>query len=239
MYKKQSSLIYKLPVKSLNDQIYDAVFDKMSGSYKLFVALGISLFIIITKSVAEFLLSTIIVVGLIKIFKKNVKYCFNLIKSVSLWLLFISLFYIMIYKDCMGLLVLDIKFLYIILCNVCIIGDMDFEQLNKGINYLFKPLNKLTKNLYNFTFNLTIILYTFENYIDYSSKKASNSYKEIENTRQKKRSATANYIKQTEQFLKTIKVKNYPFNRTDKLSHSNKMRIFIVYICLLLLLYIF
>lgn len=239
MSKQQQLFTYKLPVKSFDEKMYDIIFKNTTSSYKLLIAISFSIFVILSKNIFELLVATAIVFILMRILKKSVKYCVEIIKRIFLWLIFISVLYIILYNDHVGLLVLNIKIVYIIICVSLIVSELDFDQLNKGINFIFKPLSKLTYKLYDFTYNLSIVLYTFSNYIDYMSKEHNNSYKEITSYCQKEKTACVSYINYIQQLLGIIKTKNYSINNVDKMNQISKMRIIIIDLCLVLMLYIF
>lgn len=138
------------------------------------VKILITFLIICTLAVAKslFLIAFITILSLIILIMAggSVNKYVDFIKKIFIWLLFIVIMYIIIYKSITGLVVFMYKIVLSVTLIDGIISRLDFDELHSGIYGMLTPLRKFNINVESKSFNIALNIVFLKEFLNSSDK---------------------------------------------------------------------
>lgn len=126
----------------------------------VYVKMLILLLLICTLFIAKsiFLLAFITILSLIILILLggSVNEYVDFIKKIFIWLLFIVITYIIIYKGINGLLIFMYKFVLSVVLIHGLISNLNFDELHSGFYGILKPLNRFNIDVESKSFNIAL-----------------------------------------------------------------------------------
>jgi len=142
----------------------------ITPSVKLLILIFLICTLIIAKSIFLFIFISILSLIILILLGISVNKCIDFIKKIFLWLLFIVVMYIIIYKNINGLLQFIYKIVLISILVNSLILNLQFDELHSGIYRILSPFKIFGVNINKKSFNIAINI-TFLNVFLYSSDK--------------------------------------------------------------------
>ena len=149
------------------------IFSKVNVSTRILILMLISLIILVANSMYLLIFMSIFFVIFLILTNKSVKFYIDSIKNVNIWLLFIFITYIIIFRNVLNSIVFIYKIILIVLYVKQFSLTVNFSKLVSGIKTLFKFILKRENN--KFSYNLVIFIYFVKYYIG-SKRKIFDKY---------------------------------------------------------------
>lgn len=140
-------------------------FDKVNVSTRMLILLMIVLGILIAKSIYLIILLTLLFVFVFLLTNKSVKFYIDLIKNVKLWLLFVFIAYIIIFRNVVHSFIFTYKILLVLLYVIQFNLTTTFSDKTNAIKTLIKPMNKVF-DTDQISYNIVVFIYFFFTYIN-------------------------------------------------------------------------
>ena len=140
------------------------IFSKINVLDRIIILLLLIVSIFVTNSIYLIIAFSIFVMIVAILTNKSVKFYIHLIKNVKLWLLFIFITYIIIFRSILG----AFAFLYKVILVILIIKQfsltVNFNSLASAIKTVFKPVKKIF-NIDKISYNIAIFIYFINTYM--------------------------------------------------------------------------
>jgi len=140
------------------------IFSKINVLHRIIILLLLIVSIFVTNSLYLIIAFSIFVMIVAILTNKSVKFYIHLIKNVKLWLLFIFITYIIVFRSILG----AFAFLYKVILVILIIKQfsltVNFNSLASAIKTVFKPVKKIF-NIDKISYNIAIFIYFINTYM--------------------------------------------------------------------------
>lgn len=126
----------------------------------------------IAKSLFLFLTISTFGVIILILFGYNVKKCISILKKIFIWLLFVIIIYIIIYRNItiFGLFRLIYKLVFSIILMDCVILNLNFDELHSGIYSILSPLKIFNIDLEKKSFEIAMNIVFFREFLNSSDR---------------------------------------------------------------------
>lgn len=213
----------------------DKLFININASSKIIILCLLILMLFITNSIYLILFITTLTLILMILYNISVKEYVTYIKNIFLFLLFVILAYIIVFREysILGVISFIYKmFLSVVLFKI-ILFNLSFQDLHTGIYTLMKPLKKWVKNLEELSFDISIGIHYLICFFN-----SGNKIKQMKSLKTKKKGGIKYTI-----FPQLILVdneikefKNYLKLNFYKLKKENKNLKSTIYVCIIVVI---